>query len=428
MEGLIVEPSRTYQKLLSTAIESGGLGTKQVSTGSEALSLLKKQPFDLVFIATHLQDMDGPMFSSQLRADSRTRQIPLVMITANDDKQFQDEAFSAGVTEIFSKHELDKITSYTVQFSRKRCSKVMSGHILYLEDSSPTTSTVISLLTDCGYTVDHFSNGEEGLQAFQDQDYDYDLVLADTLLKGKFNGQAIVKTIRNLEDDRRNVPLLVFSVLDDATRKVELLRSGVNDYVSKPLIQEELLARINTLISNKKLSSKAISQQAQMHELAMKDPLTGLYNRHFLLETAPSKLSEAARHSIPCSLIMIDIDRFKSINEKFGLASGDRVLKEIAAILTGSIRREDVVARYGEEEFALLLPYCDISGAATIAGKIRQSIENLQPSGIDVTASLGVAELQSNSYNGFADLLRVATAAVERSKSGGCNQVSVYRP
>ncbi len=428
MEGLIVEPSRTYQKLLSTAIESGGLETKQVSTGSEALSLLKKQPFDLVFIATHLQDMDGPMFSSQLRADSRTRQIPLVMITTNDDKQFQDEAFSAGVTEIFSKHELDKITRYTVQFSRKRCGKAMSGRILYLEDSSPTTGTVISLLTDCGYTVDHFSSGEEGLQAFQGNDYD--LVLADTLLKGRLNGQAIIKAIRSLESEQKDVPLLVFSVSDDTTRKVELLRSGVNDYVSKPLIQEELLTRINTLISNRKLSSKAVSQLAQMHELAMKDPLTGLYNRHFLLETAPSKLSEAARHSIPCSLIMIDIDRFKSINEKFGLVGGDKVLKEIAAILTGSVRREDVAARYGEEEFALLLTYCDISGAAMIAEKIRQSIENLQPSDINVTATLGVAGLQSNSnsLSGFADLLRAAAEAVYRAKSEGCNQVSVYHP
>ncbi|MBX9917049.1 MAG: diguanylate cyclase [Nitrosomonas sp.] len=425
MEGLIVEPSRTYQKLLSTAIESGGLGTRQVSTGGEALTLLRKQPFDLVFIATHLQDMDGPMFSSQLRADSRTRQIPLVMITANDDKEFQDEAFSAGVTEIFSKHELDKITSYTVQFSRKRCNKAMSGHILYLEDSTSTASAVTALLTDCGYTVDHFSNGEEGLLALQNNDYD--LVLADTLLKGRLNGHAIVKAIRSLEDDKKDVPLLVFSVLDDAKRKVELLRSGVNDYVSKPLIQEELLTRINMLISNKKLLSKAIMQQGQMLELAMKDPLTGLYNRFFLLETAPSKLSEAARHSISCSLIMVDIDRFKTINDNFGLASGDKVLKEVAATLTGSIRREDIAARYGEEEFALLLPHCDLAGAAMIAEKIRQSIEHLHPSGIQVTASLGVAELQPNSPDGFSGLLKTATEAVDRAKATGCNRIFVHQ-
>ena len=140
MEGLIVEPSRTYQKLLSSAIELGGFGTKQVSTGNEALILLRKQSFDLVFIAMHLQDMDASKFSSYLRADLRTRQIPVVMVTSNEDKKLLDEAFSAGVTEIFAKHELDKITNYAAQFSKKKCSKTISGHILYIEDSPSTTS------------------------------------------------------------------------------------------------------------------------------------------------------------------------------------------------------------------------------------------------------------------------------------------------
>lgn len=424
MEGLIVEPSRTYQKLLSSAIESGGLETKQVATGNEALTLLREQPFDLVFVAMHLQDMDGPMFSSQLRADSRTRQIPLVMITSNEDKKLLDEAFSAGVTEIFARHELDKITSYATQFSRKKHNKTMSGCILYLEDNPSMANMTSALLRDCGYTVDHFTTGDEGMDAFQKNDYD--LVLADILLKGKLNGYSIVRAIRNLGEDKKHVPLLVFSVIDDVACKVELLRSGVNDYVSKPLIQEELLTRVNNLIINKKLLDKTTVQQHQMQELAMKDPLTGLYNRHFLLETAPSRLSEATRHNIPCSLIIVDVDRFKSINDNYGHASGDRVLKGIASVLIASIRREDIAARYGEEEFALLLSHCNKTSAMMIAEKIRQSIKNLQPSGINVTASLGVAELQQNSTDRFSGLLQAATDAVSWAKATGRNKVSAY--
>lgn len=424
MEGLIVEPSRTYQKLLSSAIESGGLETKQVATGNEALTLLREQPFDLVFVAMHLQDMDGPMFSSQLRADSRTRQIPLVMITSNEDKQLLDEAFSAGVTEIFAKHELHKITSYTAQFSRKKHNKTMSGRILYLEDNPSMANTTSALLRDCGYTVDHFITGEAGMDALQKNDYD--LVLADILLKGRLNGHSIVRAIRNLGEDKKHIPLLVFSVIDDVACKVELLRSGVNDYVSKPLIQEEFLTRVNNLISNKKLLDKTTAQQHQMQELAMKDPLTGLYNRHFLLETAPSRLSEATRHNIPCSLIMVDMDRLKSINDDYGYASGDKVLKEIASVLTTAIRQEDIAARYGEEEFALLLSHCDGTSAMTIAEKIRRSIENLQPCGINVTASLGVAELQQNSTDRFCGLLQAATDAVSWAKAAGRNKVSAY--
>ncbi len=425
MEGLIVEPSRTYQKLLSSAIESGGLETKQVSTGNEALTLLKKQPFDLVFIAMHLQDMDGPKFSSHLRADSRTSQIPLVMITSNEDKKLLDEAFSAGVTEIFAKHELDKITSYTAQFSRKNSSKTMSGHILYIEDSPSTANLTSAVLRDNGYTVDHFATGEEGIEAFQKNPYD--LVLTDILLKGKLNGQGTVKAIRHLEEDNKKyVPLLAFSVLDDTAHKVELLRLGASDYVTKPLIQEELLARVSNLITSKKLLDKAITQQNVIQELAMKDLLTGLYNRYFLLETAPSRLREATRHNIPYSLILVNIDKFKLINENYGNSTGDMVLKAIASALIKPIRREDIAARYDGEEFVLLLSHCNITNATLIAEKMRQSIENLRPSELNVTASFGVAEIQPDSAEGFPELIKATEDAVNQAKSNGGNKVIAH--
>ncbi len=422
MEGLIVEPSRTYQKLLTSAIESGGLETKQVSTGSEALMLLRKQPFDLVFVAMHLQDMDAPMFSSHLRADLRTRQIPVVMVTSNEDKKLLDEAFSAGVTEIFAKHELDKITSYAAQFSRKNGSKTMSGHILYIEDSPSTASITSAVLRDSGYTVDHFTTSEEGIAAFQK--HAYDLVLTDMLLKGKLNGYGTVKAIRHLGDEsKKYVPLLVFSVLDEVTHKVELLRLGANDYVTKPLIQEELLARVSNLITSKKLLDKAIAQQNLLQELAMKDPLTGLYNRYFLMEAAPSKMREASRHNIPCSLVIVNMDKLKSINENYGHPRGDTILREIAAILVKSIRQEDIAARHDGEEFALLLSHCNISSAEIIAEKIRKSIENLHPSNLHVTASFGITEIRQDSTENFSELLKTAREASRQARSNGGNKV-----
>lgn len=422
MEGLIVEPSRTYQKLLSSAIESGGLETKQVSTGSEALMLLRQQPFDLVFIAMHLQDMDAPMFSSHLRADLRTRQIPVVMVTSNEDKKLLDEAFSAGITEIFAKHELDKITSYAAQFSRKNGSKTMSGHILYIEDSPSIASMTSAVLRDSGYTVDHFATGEEGIAAFQK--YAYDLVLTDILLKGKLNGYGTVKALRHLEDEsKKYVPLLVFSVLDEVAHKVELLRLGANDYVTKPLIQEELLARASNLITSKKLLDKAITQQNLLQELAMKDPLTGLYNRYFLMEAVPSKMREATRYNIPCSLVIINMDQFKSVNEKYGHPRGDTILREVASLLTKSIRQEDIAARFDGEEFVLLLSHCTISNAAVVAEKIRKSIENLHPSDLNVTASFGITEIHQDSTENFSEIFKAARETALQAQSNGGNQV-----
>ena len=215
-------------------------------------------------------------------------------------------------------------------------------------------------------------------------------------------------------------------MLNDATSKIELLRCGVNDYVSKPVIHEELLTRVNNLITSKKLLDKTIDQQHQMQELALKDQLTGLYNRTFLLETAPSRLSEATRHGIAFSLIVIDIDKFRTINEFHGYAHGDSVLKEIAATILRTIRKEDIATRYGEDEFVLILSHCDISNALIISEKIRSFIEKKQPAGLDISASFGVAELRQNLKAEFSELLNAAAEAARQAKLRGGNLVVTH--
>jgi len=339
-----------------------------------------------------------------------------------------DEAFSAGVTEIFAKHELDKITSYAAQFFRKKSNKAMSGNILYIEDNAAIANPTATILRESGYTVDHFVNGEEGIEAFRKNSYD--LVLTDILLKGKLNGYGTVKAIRHLEDEnKKDIPLLVFSVLDDAAHKIELLRLGANDYVTKPLVQEELLARVSNLIINKKLLDKMRMQRCSTSESvisAMKDPVTGLYNYDFLMETALSRLREATRHNISYSLINVSIDQLKQISETYGQSTGDCVLKEIASILSQSIRKEDVAARHEEEEFVLLLSHCDISNAAIIAEKIRKSIENLKPANLSITASFGVAEISQDSMEDFTELSKAANQAVCQAKACGGNTVVAH--
>ena len=421
MKGLVVDPSRTYQKLLVAAIESGGIEATSVSTGSEALNLLRQQRFDIVCVAMHLPDMDGPMFSSHLRANTSTRQLPLIMITSNEDKETLDNAIALGVTEVFAKDELNKITSYAAQFSMSRGNNAISGRILYIEDSPSIASVTSNLLEKNGFTVDHFVTGEKGMDAFQQNTYD--LVLTDIVLEGRMSGYGIVRAVRNFEDERARTPILALSGFDDVARKVELLRSGANDYVAKPMLNEELIARVNNLVTNKKLMDKTIDQQHRMQELAMKDQLTGLYNRHFLMEAAPSKLSESLRHNVPCSLLVVDADKFKLINDNHGHAVGDVVLKEIASVLFDCTRTEDIAARFGGEEFVLLFSHCDISNALARAENIRKAIEDMRPAGLNVTTSFGVAEMQRNSAKNFSELFQAADAAVYQAKSTGRNKV-----
>ena len=425
MKGLVVDPSRTYQELLAAAIGSVGIDTIQVSTGNEAFNLLGQQCFDIVCVAMYLPDMDGPMFSSHLRANIYTRQLPLIMITSNEDKKSLDNAIAFGVTEVFAKDELDKITSYAAQFSMIRGnSNAINGRILFIEDSLSIAAVTTKLLVENGFTVDHFVTGEKGIDAFQQNNYD--LVLTDIVLEGRMSGYGIVRAVRNSEGLRARTPILAFSGFDDIARKIELLRSGANDYVAKPMLNEELIARVNNLVTNKKLMDKTINQQHYMQDLAMKDQLTGLYNRHFLMEIVPSKLSESLRLKNPCSLIIIDVDKFKLVNDNHGHVTGDIVLKELALVLLECVQKEDIAARFGGEEFVLLFSNCDITNAIAKAEKIRKKIADLGPAGLNITASFGVAEMHQNAAQDFNELFKAADAAVYQAKSTGRNKVVAY--
>ncbi len=174
-------------------------------------------------------------------------------------------------------------------------------------------------------------------------------------------------------------------------------------------------ARVSTQITLK-------HQSDELRNMALHDQLTQLYNRHFLIESANNKLAHVDRHGHALSVLMIDVDFFKHINDQFGHHAGDQVLKAIAGVLKSGNRKEDVVARFGGEEFVVLLEHCALDSAIEKAELLRSKIEALEPSGIAVTASFGVAQLLEHE-NTFVELLTRADEAVYVAKEQGRNRV-----
>lgn len=422
MRALIVDSSISFRNILTSVIASAGLDVEYAETGEKALDVLKNSRFDLVCVSMFLKDMDGVIFSSRLRAEPTTKHVPLIMVTSSDDRQALDKAIAVGVTEIFAKKNLKGIGKYAANIVMQQGeAETTSGKVLYVEDGKTVAAMTKALLESHGMEVDHFVTAEEAYAAFQINDYD--IVLTDVVLEGQMSGSALVRALRSLESSKARVPILVMSGYEDDTRKIELLRSGANDYVSKPTLDEELLARLNNHLTSKKMLDRIEAQQARLHELAMKDQLTGLYNRHYLMEIASSKLSEAFRHKFICSLILVDADKFKLINDTHGHAVGDIVLQELAKVMQDECRHEDIVARFGGEEFVLLLSHCDAENAVKKAERLRQLIENLRPEGLNITASFGVAELSLTKRCGFGELFKAADAAVYEAKDAGRNKV-----
>lgn len=218
------------------------------------------------------------------------------------------------------------------------------------------------------------------------------------------------------------VPILVMSGLDDATRKYELVRSGANDYIAKPVDPLDLTVRVENLIRYKHLLNTVEEQRKEMQYLAMHDQLTGVYNRHFVAEQVEISIKNAQRHNIPYSVVILDIDYFKKINDQHGHDVGDKVLQVVASLLKENMRGDDVVARMGGEEFILLLNHCDLSSACKKSELLRAQIQSLRPLDIEVTASFGVAQLNED-IDDFDKLFKAADKAVYQAKQAGRNRV-----
>ena len=200
----------------------------------------------------------------------------------------------------------------------------------------------------------------------------------------------------------------------DYTNKVEI--SFNNEF-------SDLGDALNTMSDNILESQELLNQKHEtMKEIAMRDQLTGLYNRHFLLQVSEQRISSWQRHGMNFCVMMLDIDHFKPINDKYGHQRGDEILQAIASTLQKSCRTEDTVARFGGEEFIILFSQCNIEMAGKKSEKIRHAIELLKPDDLFVSVSIGVAEVDENDED-FQSILERADKALYQAKNNGRNQV-----
>lgn len=421
MPVLVLEPTKTYQLLLGSLFNDRGFKIVCLDSGALGLQKIMEERFDLICVALHLKDMSGIDFCRALR-DKNKDNLPVIMVTSDVRKAVFAEGMAAGITEVFRKEDLLAITKYLTLFKEQQAGHLkVKGTVLYVENNDASLMLVQRLLASMGLRVIHVRSAEEAYKEFNASEYD--LVLTDTLLNGPMSGLALIREIRGGPEKKKRVPILVVSSLEDTSRKIETLRNGANDYVLKPVIPEELAARIRNLIENKKLVDQVERQQQHLKEMAMTDSLTSLYNRHCLTEIAPRYISEATRHDIPLSFVVIDLDHFKKINDTYGHSLGDRVLVEVAGLLKKSCRKEDLAARFGGEEFLLILPHCKGKDAASKAERLREKIETLKPNGILVTASFGVYQLPLGSLVSFEEVFVMADRAVYEAKEKGRNLV-----
>ncbi len=217
------------------------------------------------------------------------------------------------------------------------------------------------------------------------------------------------------------MPVLVLTGSESGARQAEVFHAGANDFVSKPIVEEVLMARIHSLLLIKQ-QFKALKRQSEyMHRLSITDSLTGVYNRRYLLDHGEQFL--ATRRNHPVGAVLLDIDHFKKINDNLGHITGDRVLQALGELLLQRVPENALAVRFGGEEFALLVPRCNINDAEQCAEGLRKEIEDLKPAGVPITVSVGLATNQQNPDLSLTQLLNRADKALYEAKAQGRNKV-----
>jgi diguanylate cyclase (GGDEF)-like protein len=287
---------------------------------------------------------------------------------------------------------------------------------ILLVDDEPANIQLIAGYIKDDYQIKVATSGKQCLK-IANSEAKPDLILLDVAMP-VMNGYDVCKELKS-DPSTSTIPIIFITAMQTEEDEEKALDLGAVDFLTKPVRPAILIARIKTHIILKK-------QHDALIELAMKDQLTQLYNRHYLMEMASHRVAKAMRSKVAISVLILDVDHFKQINDTHGHVAGDQVLKLLALLLEEECRQEDILARFGGEEFLIFFDECDEPSATSIAERIRLKIAGLKPAGIQVTASIGVAQLNLGK-EGFTELIKRADDAMYHAKNTGRNLVVSYQ-
>jgi diguanylate cyclase (GGDEF)-like protein len=284
-----------------------------------------------------------------------------------------------------------------------------------------------ALFSDAGMTVFEAGSGAEALDYLAADRPDL-VVLGRSL--PDMDGLDLLPRLKSGELDF--VPVLVASHKSATAERVRGLQLGADDYLPRPCDPAELLARAKALLRNKSTHDKIRKLQASLEQMVVSDPLTGLHNRRFLMDRLVQEMQRAERHNEPLAFAMLDLDGFKPINDQFGHVVGDKVLRAVSAAISRGVRVSDIAARYGGDEFAIILPQTPPEGAMRVCERILRTISELKiqdENGVPakVTASLGLAYYPAEDLESAEDLVHSADGALYGAKRSGKNRFNAVR-
>ncbi|HWK00609.1 MAG TPA: PleD family two-component system response regulator [Xanthobacteraceae bacterium] len=447
---LVVDDNQANLRLLQARLSVEYFEVLLAANGQDALDICARSQCDIVLLDVMMPGIDGFEVARHIKSNPATHHIPIIMVTALDQPSDRVKGLEAGADDFLTKpiddialiarvRSLARLKMATDEMRMRVATsrqigvpdpaedaindEGLNGRILVVEDHAASADRIAAALAR-EHTVGIAADPQDAL--FRAAEGKFDLMIVSLDLQN-YDALRLIGQIRSLERTRY-LPILLVSESDQKARLLRALDLGANDYLSRIADKNEICARVKTQVRRRRFTDRLRDNLMQSMELAIIDPLTGLYNRRYMESHAGALVARANDRDKPLSLLILDIDHFKSVNDSYGHEAGDEVLREFASRLRSCVRGVDLACRLGGEEFVVVMPDTDLGIASRVAERIRRRIAG-EPFSIDrgarsieVTISVGLSSL-----NGAEDtpalILKRADEALYRAKNSGRNRV-----
>jgi len=430
---MIVDRSEVARSIISHILQKEMHNAYIVTCGSaeEALEYLHREKFDLITTSLLLPGLDGLDLCHEIRKSEKQHLTPVIVVSSDADRRLLREGFSAGVTDYFNKSlGYKRLVEFIKDVSQRHSGLV--GRVLYVEDSLSTAQGTQTLMEKHGLYITHVTSAEEALTLLKNtrnkpdnagEDDGFDIVFVDFFLEGQMTGGDLLYAIRTqLHCSRQEMPVLVITIEDNRDCQAEIFHAGANDFITKPVIEEVLIARVKSLLLIKHQYNVLKRYSRDIYKLETTDSLTGTHNKKFLLEEGKTFI---AQNPNVC-MMMVDIDDFEKINEVQGHIIGDHVLHLLGHFLASSFPEQAIVARFVGKKFTVLLSDCTLDKGKALAENLRQKTITLKPEGLDITISIGLTSSEGTTKPKLASLISDADSALHTAHEQGNNRTCLY--